>query len=132
MPYEPIKSEDHQVGIPIPLDDLVSDRGRKRNLETDEDGRPSPKGPRLSSDGSFSRFNPPGRRSTSINGRGGLHGEGPSNVYYPQGGRLDNVMHMYRPPNAFGGRGRRGICRDYYSEYYYYYYSVFPAFLTII
>ncbi|KAF8898346.1 hypothetical protein BD779DRAFT_1483445 [Infundibulicybe gibba] len=52
------------TGIPIPLDGLLSpseptspQRGHKRSIENDErDGRPPAKGPRLNTDGQFSRY----------------------------------------------------------------------------
>lgn len=115
LPYESVKLENSE-GIPIPLDGLVSDRGRKRVLEADEHERPPPKGPKLSSDGSLSRFSPSGRHMPT-NGRGHTRGEGLPNSFSHQ----DNST--YRPPTGFAGRGRRGICRDYHSK---------PRFLLII
>lgn len=129
------------TGIPIPLDGLLSpsiptspDRGRKRSIENDErDGRPPAKGPRLSTEGQFSRY---------TNGRG--TGQDPRSTG-GWGGRPDRTgvqgMNGYRDggvnPNLGGGMGgmnggmaqmngrptqayrppdqKRGICRDYHS-----------------
>ncbi|GJJ09424.1 hypothetical protein Clacol_003646 [Clathrus columnatus] len=109
LPYEPVKSESHQIGIPIPLDGLVSERGRKRGLEIDEHNHPPPKGPRLSNDTPFSRFSPTGRRNLPPNGRGGSRGEGSSNLY-SQNNREDD--ETYRTQAGLLGRGRKdnGFC----------------------
>ena len=113
-------------GIPIPLDAIIPsgsssppDRNRKRPSEYAEDIRP-PKGPRVSQDGSFSRHGPhrgPGWSNGNWSG-------GPGRPNF--GGSPDDVNGAMGPPRM-NGRGppsqyhppdqRRGICRDYYSEY---------------
>jgi hypothetical protein len=91
------------TGIPIPLDALLSpnDRSRKRSIDNDErDGRPPTKAPRLSADGTFSRYN--GRNDTTESRSTGGWGQ-------HQNGRQSQP---YRPPDI-----KRGICRDYHSPY---------------
>jgi hypothetical protein len=105
LPYgqtSPASSLD--TGIPIPLDALLSpnDRSRKRSIDNDErDGRPPTKGPRLSADGTFSRYN--GRNDTTESRSTGGWG------HQHQNGRQSQP---YRPPDI-----KRGICRDYHSPY---------------
>ncbi|KAF8529480.1 hypothetical protein JB92DRAFT_2860770 [Gautieria morchelliformis] len=129
LPYEPIKDVP-DGGIPIPLDGLMasagpSDRARKRSLEEDDHEHPPPKGPRLSSEGHFSRYHGQSRggadlRGGLMNGRGMGRGEGPSMNGHMRGHMGIDVHHsspMYRPPGGgFNGRGRRGICRDYHNN----------------
>ncbi|KAJ7169630.1 hypothetical protein C8R46DRAFT_204124 [Mycena filopes] len=116
-------------GIPIPLDDPTGstspDRTRKRSFDNDErDGRPPAKGPRLSSEGQFSRYS---------NGRGGSTGGWGARVERPPNGYRDSVSQMnaaamgmngspmngrraqpYLPPD----HQKRGICRDYHNNGY--------------
>ncbi|KAG5650444.1 hypothetical protein H0H81_012268 [Sphagnurus paluster] len=136
-------------GIPIPLDGLLSpslsqppDRNLKRSSEHDErDGRPPAKGPRLSTEGQFSRYgNPQGGRpeSRSTGGWGGraerphtngyredgmdMYGAGmgmPTGMVMP-GMNMPMQMQMngrrqqaYQPPDQ-----KRGICRDYHNNGY--------------
>ncbi|KXN84792.1 hypothetical protein AN958_12086 [Leucoagaricus sp. SymC.cos] len=117
-------------GIPIPLDlitpppaDTGSDRSRKRSIEADDrDDRPSAKGPRLNSQGHFSRYG--GQSSGQWEGRGD-EGRGRG---YANGGMDGYNMHMmggmghmngdrrsqsYQPPGQ-----KRGICRDYHNNGY--------------
>ncbi|KAG6866793.1 hypothetical protein C0991_008729 [Blastosporella zonata] len=78
-------------GIPIPLDGLLSpslsqpDRTLKRSVENDErDGRPPAKGPRLSTEGQFSRYsNGQGGRpeNRSTGGWGGRDQRQDANVF---------------------------------------------------
>ncbi|KAF8527861.1 hypothetical protein BU17DRAFT_38588 [Hysterangium stoloniferum] len=130
LPYESAKADIQDVGIPIPIDALMSgpsDRGRKRSLEHDEHDHPLPKGPRLGN-GSYSRYGPqngrmlgrgaPSHRGGHTNGRGMGRGEGMSvNGHMPhQTGNMEGG-HMYRPPGSgFTARPRRGICRDYHNN----------------
>lgn len=133
-----LKSLDN--GIPIPLDGLLNnsmsasspERTRKRSVTNDErDGRPPAKGPRLNSDGQFSRYSN-GNGRTDIRSTGGWGGqiERPQAIGYrdmgmdgyglPTGGGMG--MHggpmngrqpqAYHPPDQ-----KRGICRDYHSAY---------------
>ncbi|KAJ7042497.1 hypothetical protein C8F04DRAFT_1207989 [Mycena alexandri] len=116
-------------GIPIPLDTPTGphspDRTRKRSFDGDErDGRPPAKGPRLSSEGQFSRYS---------NGRGGSTGGWGARVERPPNGYREAVSQMnaggmgmnggpmngrraqpYLPPD----HQKRGICRDYHNNGY--------------
>ena len=87
----------------------------------DRDARPPAKGPRLNSDSQFSRYGansrPDGPSSASWNDRGDSR---------PQGGYRDGgsggAPEMYRNGTHTNGRyqppdQKRGICRDYHSEY---------------
>ncbi|RDB28519.1 hypothetical protein Hypma_015287 [Hypsizygus marmoreus] len=135
------------IGIPIPLDGLLSpsistspDRRPKRSIENDErDGRPPAKGPRLSSEGQFSRYSsghggrgesrstggwgsrierPPAtgyRDSVDMYGNatamaGGMMMSGMNGSMGPMNGRRPQV---YQPPDQ-----KRGICRDYHNNGY--------------
>ncbi|KAJ7492871.1 hypothetical protein FB451DRAFT_1361303 [Mycena latifolia] len=123
------------TGIPIPLDIPSSstspDRTRKRSFENDErDGRPPAKGPRLSSEGQFSRYS---------NGRGGAPdsrstgGWGARVERPPVGGYRESPSHMNQGGMGMNGGGqmngrrpqpylppdqKRGICRDYHNNGY--------------
>ncbi|KAF9456156.1 hypothetical protein BDZ94DRAFT_1276397 [Collybia nuda] len=134
------------TGIPIPLDGLLSpsisdspDRNRKRSIENDErDGRPPAKGPRLSTEGQFSRYTNghggrPENRSTggwgsrverpSLNGYresvdiygGGMGVIGAMGMASMNGtGPMNNRRpQVYQPPDQ-----KRGICRDYHNNGY--------------
>ncbi|KAG5648152.1 hypothetical protein DXG03_006106 [Asterophora parasitica] len=139
-------------GIPIPLDGLLSpslsqppDRNLKRSSENDErDGRPPAKGPRLSTEGQFSRYtNGHGGRpeNRSTGGWGGRDGQGPGANGYrdgmdvygagPGGGMGMQGGMILQGMNAAMGQmnGRRqhayqppdqkrGICRDYHNNGY--------------
>lgn len=133
MPYEPIQDVPGGGGIPIPLDALMSsagpsDRTRKRSLEEDDHDHPPPKGPRLGNDGHFSRYHGQSRgnsdlRGGQMNGRAMGRGEGGLYINGQMRGQMGIDTHtsspMYRPPGGgFNGRGRRGICRDYYSGFF--------------
>ncbi|KAJ7655070.1 hypothetical protein DFH06DRAFT_489633 [Mycena polygramma] len=119
------------TGIPIPLgihsSSVSPDRTRKRSFDNDErDGRPPAKGPRLSSEGQFSRYS---------NGRGG----GPDRSTGGWGARVERppVGGGYRDSMSSGAMGvnggqmngrrpqpylppdqKRGICRDYHNNGY--------------
>ncbi|KAF9451768.1 hypothetical protein P691DRAFT_662379 [Macrolepiota fuliginosa MF-IS2] len=119
-------------GIPIPLDLITppppesSERSRKRSIEADDrDGRPPAKGPRLNSEGQFSRYgNGSGRSSGQWEGRGN---DGRGQGYTNGGMDQYNVAMMggmvpmnggrrptsYQPPDQ-----KRGICRDYHNNGY--------------
>ncbi|KAJ7783515.1 hypothetical protein DFH07DRAFT_189523 [Mycena maculata] len=123
------------TGIPIPLDmptaSTSPDRTRKRSFDNDErDGRPPAKGPRLSSEGQFSRYSDgrgggPDTRSTG--GWGARVERPPVNGYresQPQmnaggmgmngGGQMNGRRPQpYLPPDQ-----KRGICRDYHNNGY--------------
>ncbi|KAF8078389.1 hypothetical protein FPV67DRAFT_1571260 [Lyophyllum atratum] len=134
------------TGIPIPLDGLLSpslsqtpDRNLKRSMENDErDGRPPAKGPRLSTEGQFSRYanGHGGRPETRSTGGWGGGGEGPAGNGYgdgmdmygggmvmPGGMMMQGMNTMsqmngrrpqaYQPPDQ-----KRGICRDYHNSGY--------------
>ncbi|TFK41394.1 hypothetical protein BDQ12DRAFT_647376 [Crucibulum laeve] len=140
-------------GIPIPLDGLLTpssppdSRTRKRSIENDErDGRPPAKGPRLNTDGQFSRYGN-GRDSRSTGGWGG-QGDGPRGDGYrdfgmnggmngyggPMGGmQMGMGMGLMGGMNGMNGMGpmngrrpqayqppdqKRGICRDYHNNGY--------------
>lgn len=141
----PSKSLD--TGIPIPLDGLLSpslpnapDRNLKRSIENDErDGRPPAKGPRLSTEGQFSRYtNGQGRPDTrSTGGWGGRQDRSSGNGYRDGMEMYGNAMGIpaammmaagmngqmgqmngrhqqaYQPPDQ-----KRGICRDYHSTFF--------------
>ncbi|EJD55496.1 hypothetical protein AURDEDRAFT_109804 [Auricularia subglabra TFB-10046 SS5] len=114
MPYAadaPLaRSED--PGIPIPLDALVPPAaGQKRSAEGDDFDRAPPKGPRLSSDGNFSRYGPGPSHSNGGAWRGGeQRGQGAGRGGYANGGANG------RPQNDMSQRGpRRGLCRDYHN-----------------
>ncbi|KAF8807181.1 hypothetical protein BYT27DRAFT_7137640 [Phlegmacium glaucopus] len=128
------------TGIPIPLDGLLTpttpqERTRKRSNTNDErDGRPPAKGPRLNTEGQFSRYGNGGADGRmgqlSTGGWGRLQGDrfrdgglGPYN-----NGQMSVVMGMgmngmgqmnsrrpqtYQPPDQ-----KRGICRDYHNNGY--------------
>lgn len=134
LPYtaEPPPPRSIDSGIPIPLDLITpspaessSDRSRKRSIEADDrDGRPSVKGARVSSDGQFSRYGNGGGRSS---GHWEERGEEERGNGYTNGGMdaysvpmMGGMGHMnggrrpqsYQPPDQ-----KRGICRDYHSEF---------------
>ena len=85
----------------------------------DRDARPPAKGPRLNSDLQFSRYGANSRQdglsSGSWNDRGdsrpqgGYRDGGGSPEMYRNGGHTNG---RYQPPDQ-----KRGICRDYHSEY---------------
>ncbi|KAF8649884.1 hypothetical protein AX16_005646 [Volvariella volvacea WC 439] len=114
-------------GIPIPLDGLITpsspDRGVKRGLEGDErEGRAPAKGPRLNSDGHFSRYPSHGRSSGGWNQRNGPNdyqdGGDSMNVFggmgvIPVGVPNQQRGGSYQPPDQ-----KRGICRDYHNHGY--------------
>lgn len=124
------------TGIPIPLDGLLTptapqERTRKRSNTNDErDGRPPAKGPRLSTEGQFSRYGnggADGRMGQLSTGGWGLpQGDGFRNggVGVFNVGQMGGIMGMngmgqmngrrpqtYQPPDQ-----KRGICRDYHSK----------------
>ncbi|KAJ7293330.1 hypothetical protein C8J57DRAFT_1268752 [Mycena rebaudengoi] len=120
------------TGIPIPLDTPSSstspDRTRKRSFDNDErDGRPPAKGPRLNSEGQFSRYSGGGPDSRSTGGWGARVERPPTNSYrelQPHGnqggiplnggGQMNGRRPMpYLPPDQ-----KRGICRDYHNNGY--------------
>ena len=124
--YPSLNHPELDVGIPIPLDGLVSpsipppsDRTRKRSIGDDEpDLRPPAKGPRISSDSQFSRFHNGGSRSMGrweaghadrqdINGHGAMND---INGSYAMAPISERQPRNYRPPDP-----KRGICRDYHS-----------------
>lgn len=128
--YPSSSTQEADVGIPIPLDALLSpsiptspERRRKRSLDHDDrEFRPA-KGPRLSNDGQFSRYgqndNRPswggrGDRGGRISGRGdymdGAMPNGGMGMGMSQNGRIPS----YQPPD----RAARGICRDYHNNGY--------------
>ena len=86
----------------------------------ERDARPSTKGARLNADGQFSRYGSEGRSSGQWEARGG-EGRGHD---YTNGGMDSYSAHVmgyangsrrpqsYQPPDQ-----RRGICRDYHSEF---------------
>ena len=123
-PSAPLLPTDN--GIPIPLDALIPsgsssppDRSRKRPSDYEDSLRP-PKGPRMSQDGPFSRHSPhrgPGWSNGNWNGNAPGR---PAIPVIPDGvnGGMNQRMNgrgpsgQYHPPDQ-----RRGICRDYYSEW---------------
>jgi RNA-binding protein 26 len=136
-------SPNQDTGIPIPLDALLSpsgsaspDRGRKRSNENDErDGRPPAKGPRLSTEGQFSRYsNGAGGDTRSTggwgapgdrNGRAGMNGHGQGGNVGMQGSGNMAGMNGYmgytngrRPQSYQPPDQKRGVCRDYHSAFY--------------
>jgi RNA-binding protein 26 len=140
-PSFPTKSLDQ--GIPIPLDALLTptstspDRTRKRSTTDDErDGRPPAKGPRLNTDGQFSRY---GNVGNGADGRMGPHSSGGWTRPPFRDGTMGMGMGMGMGPYAgpmsgmgMGGMGmmngrrpqgyqppdqKRGICRDYHSKF---------------
>lgn len=146
MPYSTVSESQKPVdtGIPIPLDALISsssDRVRKRNDADDErDGRPPAKGPRLNTDGQFSRYGNGGgdgrmqpqssggwgrpqvdRFGMGAMGMGGMGMGGYPGQMVAMGMNGMNAMNGmglmngrrpqgYQPPDQ-----KRGICRDYHS-----------------
>ena len=120
LPYnttEPIPTQPRAMdSIPIPNDPYASPtRGVKRSMENDEyDGRPQ-KGPRLSGDDSYGRYQNEDARSHGWGGRGGMNGDGgrmgmgsPMDTNGQMNGRN---FQAYQPPE----QARRGYCRDYHS-----------------
>ncbi|KAG6850328.1 hypothetical protein H0H93_014903 [Arthromyces matolae] len=147
-PSPPFASKNLDNGIPIPLDALLSptlaptpERSLKRNIENDErDGRAPAKGPRLTTEGQFSRYSNAQDARSETRSTGGWSGRGDQR----QGGR-DNRAEMfgaglgggmvipgmmmpamtsmgqmngrrsqvYQPPDQ-----KRGICRDYHNNGY--------------
>ncbi|KAJ7139873.1 hypothetical protein C8R44DRAFT_604861 [Mycena epipterygia] len=125
------------TGIPIPLDIPTSstspDRTRKRSFDNDErDGRPPAKGPRLSSEGQFSRYSNgreggPDARST---GGWGARVERPPVTGYREqpphinqggmgmNGNAGGQMNGRRPQPYLPPDQKRGICRDYHNNGY--------------
>jgi RNA-binding protein 26 len=127
------------AGIPIPLDALLSptsptpapERGLKRSNENDDrDGRPPAKGPRLNSDGQFSRYSDRrggGPSGHSTGGWGGLgnqggrphmnengHGGG-GNMLMGRGMNGGMAQMNPRPPQNYQPpETKRSICRDYH------------------
>ncbi|KAF5377555.1 hypothetical protein D9615_005206 [Tricholomella constricta] len=135
------------TGIPIPLDGLLSpslsqtpDRSLKRSSENDErDGRPPAKGPRLNTEGQFSRYTNGhgGRPENRSTGGWGGRGERPAATGYrdgmdmygggmmmpggmvmsgmnaPMGQMNGRRQQVYQPPDQ-----KRGICRDYHNNGY--------------
>ncbi|KAK7064437.1 ras family-domain-containing protein [Favolaschia claudopus] len=112
------------IPIPIPTSSTSPDRVRKRSFDNDErDGRPPAKGPRLSSEGQFSRY-PNGRGgpdSRSTGGWGSRMDRPPVNGYHDPSAQM-NMGGMagpgrrgpaYQPPDQ-----KRGICRDYHNNGY--------------
>ncbi|KAJ7835298.1 hypothetical protein B0H13DRAFT_215950 [Mycena leptocephala] len=122
------------TGIPIPLDIPTSstspDRTRKRSFDSDErDGRPPAKGPRLSSEGQFSRYSNGrggGPDSRSTGGWGARVERPPVNGYRdsaPQSnpgsiGLNGGQMNGRRPQPYLPPDQKRGICRDYHNNGY--------------
>lgn len=84
-------------------------------MENDEyDGRPQ-KGPRLSGDGSYGRYQNENAKGQEWGGRGGMNGDGgrmgtggPVDTNGQMNGRN---FHAYQPPEQV----KRGYCRDYHS-----------------
>ncbi|KDQ63859.1 hypothetical protein JAAARDRAFT_189385 [Jaapia argillacea MUCL 33604] len=120
-------------GIPIPLDGLLSPsiptspgRDRKRTFDYDDrDSHPPAKGPRISTEGQFSRYanGRPDNRSTGSWGVGGGDrydrgrddgmSMGVNNGANGSGFANGRQSHSYRPPDQ-----KRGICRDYFHKGY--------------
>ncbi|KAJ7630692.1 hypothetical protein FB45DRAFT_543378 [Roridomyces roridus] len=107
------------TGIPIPLDNPTpSDspsRTRKRSFDSDGlEGQPPAKGPRLSSEGQFSRYSD-GNQSTGSWGVPRPSNGFPPNVIGMNGGGQMNGRRglPYQPPEQ-----KRGICRDYHNNGY--------------
>ncbi|KAH9487162.1 RNA-binding protein 27 [Psilocybe cubensis] len=144
MPYSAIPSPKPQdSGIPIPLDALLpspSDRIRKRSTTDDErDGRPPAKGPRLNTDGQFSRYGNGGdgrmgAQSSGAWGRPPVDRFGNGGMGMGMGGYPGQMVAMgmngmngmngmglmngrrpqgYQPPDQ-----KRGVCRDYHNNGY--------------
>ena len=93
-----------------------SDRRRKRSLEPDDREHPPPKGPRLSNDGLYARYNArmQGRgRGGFQSGRGMGRGDAPMNTQ-PHMQAMEGQMFPGQQ-GGFAPRPRRGICRDYHS-----------------
>ncbi|KAJ7357112.1 hypothetical protein DFH08DRAFT_736416 [Mycena albidolilacea] len=132
LPYGTSASTSADTGIPIPIpaSSTSPDRTRKRSSDNDErDGRPPAKGPRLSSEGQFSRYS---------NGRGGgpdsrstggwaarverppVNGYQDSSPQMNPGGMGMNggPMNGRRPQPYLPPDQRRGICRDYHNNGY--------------
>jgi RNA-binding protein 26 len=112
-PYPPSDDQNMDTGIPIPLDALLSpsspQRGLKRSNESDgRNERPSPKGPRLNSDGQFSRYG--NERGASSGGWGHRDGRGGRPGANGHSRMNDRHPQTYQPPEQ-----KRGTCRDYYS-----------------
>ncbi|KAJ6519575.1 hypothetical protein C8R45DRAFT_26850 [Mycena sanguinolenta] len=121
----PGNSADTGIPIPIPSSSTSPDRTRKRSSDYDErDGRPPAKGPRLSSEGQFSRYtNGRGPDSRSTGGWGARVERPPLNGYQ------DSSPQMSQGGMGMSGNGRRslpylppdqkrGICRDYHNNGY--------------
>ncbi|KAF7339863.1 hypothetical protein MVEN_01903100 [Mycena venus] len=126
----PANSADSGIPIPIPASSSSPDGPRKRSLEHDErDGRPPAKGPRLSSEGQFSRYSNgrgggPDSRST---GGWGARVEGrPVNGYHESSPQMNpggvgmngGQMNGRRPQPYLPPDQKRGICRDYHNNGY--------------
>ncbi|KAH7929331.1 hypothetical protein BV22DRAFT_1081087 [Leucogyrophana mollusca] len=116
------------TGIPIPLDSLLinhtptSPKGQKRNFEHDiQDGRPPAKGPRINTDGQFSRYSN-GRDNRSTGAWGARHDRNDMhamNVVPNMMGQMNGgMMNGRRPQNYQPPDQRRGICRDYHNNGY--------------
>ncbi|KAJ7275291.1 hypothetical protein B0H12DRAFT_1215141 [Mycena haematopus] len=123
----PANSAGAGIPIPIPTSSTSPERTRKRSSDNDErDGRPPAKGPRLSSEGQFSRYS---------NGRGGgpdsrsTGGWGARVERPPLNGYHDSSSQMNPGGMGMNGNGRRplpylppdqkrGICRDYHNNGY--------------
>jgi RNA-binding protein 26 len=122
------------TGIPIPMDMPSSstspDRTRKRSFDNDErDGRPPAKGPRLSSEGQFSRYSDgrggvPDSRSTGGWGArverppvGGYRDQPPQMNPGGMGMNGGGQMNGRRPQPYLPPDQKRGICRDYHSAH---------------
>jgi RNA-binding protein 26 len=130
------KNLETDTGIPIPLDGLLSpstgplgDGARKRSIETEERDGPPAKGPRLSTEGQFSRYgnHQNGRGEHRSTGGWGTNGYGESMEMHGAepgvgGGRGMGMngrrQSTYQPPEQ-----SRGICRDYYSAFVFRYLS---------
>ncbi|KAJ6574850.1 hypothetical protein B0H19DRAFT_1126037 [Mycena capillaripes] len=119
------------TGIPIPLDipttSTSPDRTRKRSFDSDErDGRPPAKGPRLSSEGQFSRYSNGrggGPDSRSTGGWAARVERPPATGYHESmnaGGAGMNgaPMNGRRPQPYLPPDQKRGICRDYHNNGY--------------
>ncbi|KAF8203306.1 hypothetical protein BJ912DRAFT_1019043 [Pholiota molesta] len=138
LPYQAVQEN------PNPLDALLTptstspDRTRKRSTTDDErDGRPPAKGPRLNTDGQFSRY---GNVGNGADGRMGPHSSGGWTRPPFRDGTMGMGMGMGMGPYAgpmsgmgMGGMGmmngrrpqgyqppdqKRGICRDYHNSGY--------------
>ncbi|PPQ90430.1 hypothetical protein CVT25_014948 [Psilocybe cyanescens] len=146
MPYSAISSSPKPLdsGIPIPLDALLpspSERIRKRSTADDErDGRPPAKGPRLNTDGQFSRYGNgggDGRMGPQSSGgwgrpqvdRFGNGGMGMGIGGYPgqmvamgmngmNGMNGMGLMNGRRPQGYQPPDQKRGVCRDYHNNGY--------------